>query len=125
MQRSPTHANPAKGASSNASPAEGGRKGPQLVSISKRGRLMAFAAATLAAILSVGGQLGLLAHYSGESDLLLASLRPASAASQLVASAARPIPHRSISTKFDPARGARWPWSRAQQPTYAQNEVQP
>ena len=122
QQRSPTQANPATDPSPNASPATVDRQVPRLAPISKGGRLLGFAAAMLAATLSVGSQLALLAHYSGEADLLLAKLAPAS---QIVASAASPTPPRSISTKFDPARGSRWPWSHTQLPTYAQNGVQP
>ena len=125
QQRSPTQANPATDPSPNASPATVDRQVPRLAPISKGGRLLGFAAAMLAATLSVGSQLALLAHYSGEVDLLLAKLAPASAAGQIVASAASSTPPRSISTKFDPARGSRWPWSHPQRPIYAQNGVQP
>ena len=125
LQRSPTQANLATDPSPNASPAAVDRQVHRLAPISKGGRLMGFAAAMLAATLSVGSQLGLLAHYSGEVDVLLAKLAPASTAGQIVASAAPSTPPRSVSTKFDPARGSRWPWSHPQMPTYAQNGVQP
>lgn len=124
LQHSPAP-NPTTGHSSNATPADAARQRPQLASMSKGGRLVAVGVATLAASLSVGSQLGLLTHYSGEADHSLASLKPARPASRVIASAAPLAPLRSISTKFDPAHGARWPWEHAQQPTYARNGAQP
>lgn len=95
---------------------------PQLAPLSRRGRLIALALATLAATVSVGSQLGLVALYSGEAAVALAKLKPSGAASQTVASAL-PIARRSQSTatKFDPAQGARWPWSHP----YAGKEESP
>jgi molybdate-binding protein len=69
---------------------------------------MALALATLAATMSVGSQLGLVALYSGEADVVRATPMPSGAASQAVASAL-PIARRSQSTgtKFDPAQDER------------------
>ncbi len=84
---------------------------PRLAPPSIGGRLATLAVAALAASVSVGSQLGLVALYSGEVDQALADLKPARAASQVVASAL-PVARRSPSsgTKFDPVQGDRRPW---------------
>jgi hypothetical protein len=54
-------------------------------------RCAAIAAATVVCCLLAGSQLGLVAHYTGETDALLARLLPSHAAAPVVASASRPI----------------------------------
>jgi hypothetical protein len=54
-------------------------------------RCAVLAAAALACCLLVGGQVVLVAHYTGETETLLAWLLPSHAGAPVVASASRPM----------------------------------